>query len=246
MRLLPHVLVFTANDRPAYMRQVLGSWAACPGIADVPMIFLCEPGCPAMVETCAAAGAFCKNVEVRVNTRREGALGNPYRAFEAGFTRAEFVIVAEDDTTVTPGALAFFAAADRMFRHQPRVAAVSPFRHHSPAAPRPGAIELTTAFESTIWATWRDRWDNLIRGTWDHDYSRKGFDWNLQRIIDEQELQVAQPQLSRAQHIGEHGGTHMQPGLHARLQSDCVAADDPPPDWFFAGNRAGRPARESV
>lgn len=237
----PPVIVFTANNRPLYMRRVLASWRKSPGIAAARMLFLCEPGCPDMVAECERARDFCGNVTVTVNKQRRGPLSNPWHAFEAGFALADFVVVAEDDTIVSPDALAFFAAAAAMFAADDRVIAVFPFRHHAPEGARADGIEITTSFESTIWATWKDRWDGLIRDSWDHDYSRRGFDWNLQRIVDEKDLRVVQPQISRAQHIGQFNGSHMQPHQHASLQSRCFDPGSHVTAFRLAGS--GRPAR---
>ena len=240
-----HSVVLTANNRPKYLRQVLASWAACPGIQQARLEFLCEPGCPETPVIAAAASAWCDDVTVLVNPQTHGVLSNPWFAFQHGFEHSRFVIVGEDDTIVAPDVLGFFAQADAMYRARPEVLAVTPFRHHAPPDPDLAAIGLTTAFESTVWATWEDRWTEVLRDSWDHDYSHRGFDWHIQAIADDHGFVFAAPELSRAQHIGILG-THCRPGQFGALQSTCFSQNLAVTRFHPGRASSDRPARESA
>jgi hypothetical protein len=77
-------------------------------------------------------------------------------------------------------------------------------------------IFVTDLFNPLIWGLWKDRWVDVVRDTWDHDYStyngtpgnQAGWDWNLNtRVIPNLGLKCSLPLQSRVSHIGVVG-TH--------------------------------------
>lgn len=236
-------LVFTANDRPGYFRDVMAAWQNVHGFSDwQPTVFL-EPGrrWEQMCDIAHAAGAA-----VRLNPHRFGVLSNPWHALNTAFTDgADFTVLAEDDLLPSTDILDMFAWAASLTDH--RVIAVCA-ASLAPAA-RPDQqhhLTLSGTFCSQIWGTWPDRWTAHLRDTWDHDYStgtdgaEAGWDWNIyRRLIPANGWRVAHPVASRATHIGEHGGVHTTPASFPASQLPTFAQHRPPGRYQLVDFRDG-------
>lgn len=226
------IVAFTANNRPRYLRETLDSWAKVRGVEDADLIFRCEPGCPPVEQMCRGA-TFGASLSVTVNPVRYGPLSNPWRCFHEGFgTGADFVVLAEDDSPVADDVLEWFAWARDRFANRSKVLAVCAFqRHVQPGGPH-GAV-LAPWFRPTVWGTWADRWQNLLRDDWDHDYRHKGWDWRIiEHWIGERGYLCAAPCQSRSQVSGEFGGTHLHPGAQYQEHlSRCFSPSYPPGEF---------------
>jgi len=213
----PAVLL-TAYDRSRYLAPVLDAWAAVRGLDGWHLRVAIEPS-PVSDEVVDLVRAFVRttgheDTEVVLNPTRLGVLENPYAHLDALFRGGHgFVVRAEDDLLVSDDVLELFAHVAAAYADDPAVATAHAF---SPDAPGPGADELvrTTEFCPWVWATWRDRWLDLIGPTWDRDYStwnvepgfETGWDWNLNtRVFPAHGLHAVAPAVSRVQNIGEVG-----------------------------------------
>jgi|AntRauTorcE11897_2_1112592.scaffolds.fasta_scaffold27086_2 hypothetical protein len=156
---------------------------------------------------------------VKVNPRRYGVLHHPWASFDHLFSNlgVDQVLRAEDDLLVSDDILEMFEWIDNTYSEDTRVASGHSYSGALEGDPR--IISKSTRFESLNWCTWRDRWNDFMRDTWDHDYStfngvpgrESGWDWNLNtRIYPKFGLQAVRPQLSRTQNIGLQG-THSTP-----------------------------------
>lgn len=213
-------VAITANNRPQYLKQVIESWHQVRGIDNVWVIFQVEPASPEVLELCKDAG-FPKQV-VKLNQHQMSALGNPYVAIESAFSDVgdtDFVILGEDDSTVTADILEYFAFASRYYYRRKRCLAVCSFQQRIPFGAQPHLVFPRHYFASVVWGTWRDRW-NLIRTQWVFDYT---YPWD--RMLLDRVLKVnycAFPMISRSQHIGQLGGTHMPPDQFKDMQAQQV------------------------
>jgi len=212
-------LVLTANDRPYYFQPVLDSWRTARGFTDwSPTVFL-EPS---PVRESMARLATSAGIEVHLNTQCRGVLRNPWHALNTAFTDgADFTVLAEDDVLVCDDILDMFTWAAARFAddHVLAVCACSMQPDVDPADTN--TVIRHRWFNPLVWGTWTDRWTQVLRDTWDHDYSsgtphapQSGWDWNINlRIMND--WSIAGPLASRSTHIGEYGGTHMQPAQFA-------------------------------
>jgi hypothetical protein len=220
------VVVFTANDRPHYMRRVLDSWEQVRGIGDALLIFQCEPHLPTVELVSAVTFA---EIVVNVNGRQMGVEANPYLAMRAGFaTGADFVIQGEEDTMVTADLLEYMAWARDEYEADKNVLAVCTLQNKLLGPP--DQVFRRAWFSSSTWGTWRDRWDD-IRDDWPAGPRDGGsWDWYMTyRCVRDRRKVTIEPCTTRAQHIGEIGvhGEHSA-HLRAEWERQRFTADIPP------------------
>jgi hypothetical protein len=238
------IVAFTVNNRPAYLRETLDSWSRVRGIGDAYLLFQCEPGCPEAEDECCAAGFASR--AVRVNRQRRGVLANPWQALESAFALpvgSDFVILAEEDLVVSPDVLEYFTWAQR-YRDDPSVLGVTTHQHEERPGGLPGAAPADWSdpgrWHFWVWGTWRDRWERLLRDSWDTTYeengggpSQRGWDWKFRNLlVTGKGMRMIAPSLSRSQHIGRHGGSHCSPADFDVVASRCFAGPDVPPQDY--------------
>lgn len=199
----------TAYNRPNYQEQATASWLQArrfPLIRERAVFLEPSPQQDKMIEAAKPLG------EVIVNPRKYGVLVNPWMAFSNMFDRGcDFVILAEDDVLVSDDVIEYFYWAANSFRRDASVAVACAF---SRDGGEPDDVKLAQCFASPlVWGFWRRSWEGFIRDTWDKDYSFRGWDWNLDRLMREKGLHSVMPKQSRSTHIGIHGGTHFQPSM---------------------------------
>lgn len=212
-------LVFTAYNRPFYLNQVVDSWNAVRDLSLWDTHFYLEPS---EVEEAMTSIALNLNttIDVSVNPERLGVLTNPWSALNSAFQRgADFVVLAEDDVVVSQDILEYFSWAAIEYQTGHNVLAVTAFSQLGEG--KANQVILSDNFNPLIWGTWRNRWDEFLKDTWDKDYStgkpdgsEAGWDWNINRIIANNNLKVVKPLHSRSDHIGELLGTHMTPDFY--------------------------------
>lgn len=209
-------LIFTAYNRPEYLQKSVESWNAVRNVgAWQPVSFFIEPS---EVEDEIADIALSLNAEVSLyhNAEKQGVLVNPWNAinstFEAG---ADFVILAEDDVIVSTDVLEYFEWTSEEYATANSVLAINAFS--TVGGGKSNQIVRSNKFSPLIWGVWKDRWEDILRDSWDKDYSsgnpdgsEAGWDWNINRIIKDNSLQIVKPVQSRSTHIGLFG-THMTP-----------------------------------
>jgi hypothetical protein len=235
------IVAFTVNNRPAYLRETLESWSRVRGIGDTELLFQCEPDCDEAIEVCRSAD-FAP-AHYAVNARRAGVLGNPWLALNRAFDWDAFVILAEEDMVVSPDVLEYFTWAQR-YREDPSVLGVTTYQHHE----QPGGLAGAGPADWTrddqwhfwVWGTWRDRWENLLRNSWDLTYTengggplQRGWDWGFRnRLVIGKGMKMIAPSMCRSQHTGRYGGAHCTPDQFEGLLSPCFAGLDVPPQDY--------------
>ena len=225
-------IMMTAWRRPQYLRQVLASWAKVDGVQDVAAFRVCldpHDRQDRMLSVIAEArGEYGLDIEARVNTRHLGVSVNPVEGGTGIFRDypdVDYIVMAEEDLVVADDTLRYLSWADETFRDDPGVLIACA---HSPDDPQPdadpAAVVLLPRFRCWIWATWRDRWFDVLEPTWDRAYytgnqetgQQSGFDWNIDlRVIHGTAPQAlgrkylcALPLASRSQNIGRFEGVH--------------------------------------
>lgn len=208
-------IVFTAYKRPQYFKETLESWAQVRGIKDIPITVFLEPSDvqDEMVEVALSVGL---RVEVVLNPTKLGVLGNPWQALSHGFSRGNFVILAEEDLIVSTDTLEYFAAVTSRVGPEEALGVCA---HTMAEAGDPAKWYMEERFEVLLWGTWEQNWREVIRDTWDKDYSthdgvpgqHAGWDWNLGRISRQRHKPFVIPEVSRSKHIGQFDGRHTTP-----------------------------------
>lgn len=204
----PTVVSFTIWNRPRYLRQVLDAWRQVRGVSSVLLQFTCEPGCVESVELCRAVD-FAE-VRVQVNEVQLGAMRNTQWALDSAFRWSPYAILATDDFVPSDDVLELHAWHRDNYAGDPSVLALTCGRGQE-AEGGPGAVWRTQTI-GWLPGFWFTKWAMLTRnftesgqvpGGW---YPWIDFCWCIGRGLD-----VLRPALSRAQDIGEVGGTGAAP-----------------------------------
>jgi hypothetical protein len=212
-------IAFTANNRPFYLRPVIESWNAARNLPYWHAQAYIEPS-DVQEEMSEIILGLNTSVDVILNETTAGVLTNPWNALEAAFSSgADFVVLAEDDVVVSNDVLEYFEWASIEYETSHHVLTINAF---SQLGGSPNTVTTEDAnFNPLIWGTWKNRWYDYLRDTWDKDYStgnpdgsEAGWDWNINRIIKANDFTVVKPFQSRSDHIGEYLGTHMTPDLY--------------------------------
>lgn len=209
-------LVFTAYNRPQYLIETVNSWNNTRNLRMWNATFFIEPSDQQQVVSDIAM-ALSTEVTTRINETVQGVLVNPWNALNTAFEGgADFVVLAEDDVVVSQDTLEYFEWASVEYQTSYNTLCLDAFSDNGTG--NDNQVQASTAFSPLVWGTWRDRWENTLRDTWDKDYStgnpdgsEAGWDWNINRIIEDQGLHVIRPVNSRSDHIGLDGGTHTTP-----------------------------------
>jgi hypothetical protein len=172
-------------------------------------------------QTIDAARRLNTDLLISVNKQKLGVLKNPWNALDFAFTYgADFVILAEDDVAVSQDILEYFTWASEQYAYNKEVLCVNAFSQINDGSEN--EVTKDHRFSPLVWGVWKDRWNNLLKDTWDKDYStgkpdgsEAGWDWNINRIIERENMAVIKPLHSRSDHLGEYGGTHMTPNWYS-------------------------------
>jgi|SRR5277367_1092003 len=227
-------VVFTAFNRPNYLRRVLRTWSQVRGIERTELDFHVEPDQPATLAAISETATFAPMI-IKANDRHLGPQANPFYTIQCAFTNAfsnpsprDFVILAEDDFIVSTDILEYLTWARDEFYHDERVIAVSSTQFEE----QPGGLSqvmLIPSWTGWVWGTWRDRWENMIAPNWTFNHEYGGWDWKMVRYwCGERGYLTAVPALSRSQHIGKHGGSYTTPAAFAAHTSRCFVSEVPP------------------
>lgn len=205
-------IVMTVCQRPYYLKPVLDGWEKVRGVRDWPFIFMVEPT-PTRDAMLRIIEEFDHpNKIVIQNPVRLGVLSNPHAGLNNAFYMydSDFVVLAEEDLLPSTNALEYFEFGSNQCRGMPSVLAVCA----QGEGDQPDQLEFKASFKVWLWGTWKDRWENLLSDTWDHNYSSgdqmtSGWDWNIElRIIPQYHLMCLFPKASLVDNLGKWGGAH--------------------------------------
>jgi hypothetical protein len=210
-----HELVFTAFNRPEYLRSSVASWNNVRNLQNWDTEFFIEPS-EVKDEVTTIALELQTTVTPNQNPEKLGVLVNPWNALNTAFENgADFVVLAEDDILVSSDILEYFEWANEEYATAFDVLAVNAFSNLGDG--KSNQVVRSEQFSPLVWGTWRSRWENTLRDTWDKDYSsgnddgsEAGWDWNINRLLRQNSWQIIKPVNSRSTHIGIFG-THMTP-----------------------------------
>jgi len=172
----PHskAIAFTAYNRVGYLANVLETWRGVKGLQDWYFYASVEPS----PQQDAIVNLFTQfyrdmgmsNCQIAVNKRKQGVLHHPWVVIDQLFNDgSDFVVRVEDDLTVADDFLLYMEWASEQFQDKKDIAAVIGYTKDFQGTE--DEVIIRPEFSPLNWGTWRDRWDTVIRDTWDHDYS---------------------------------------------------------------------------
>ena len=240
-------------DRPHYLEQALASWAGVRGLNRWHVVFRVEPGqvTPFVVDQIKefVVSTGLTDYEIIVNPTRLGVLHHPWVGFEHLFVNYDFVVRAEDDLLVSEDILEFFEWASVTYLGHPGVTTVVAYTDEEGLD---YGVRKACWFSPLVWGVWRQTWADVLRDTWDHDYStnngvpgvNSGWDWQIARIYTSAGLTSVFPTSSRVDNIGVHG-VHSTIETYARSPSFVMSRPQGayteqggpyPVGWFVQAN----------
>lgn len=243
-------IAFIVNDRPEYLARTLESWEDARDIYKWVVNFHVEPTQHVdwqlrMIDDfrfwSRAQG------EVIVNESILGCARNAHAAMNYAFdTGASFAVLAEDDVLVSDDVLTYFghmAEKEEVFPESIVVCASN--TRQEGVEDFPEGYEYRAWFKPMVWGTWADRWESIVRPTWDFDYSSGtdehpgGWDCNLGFRVIPRHGRAIMPMQVRCQHIGIERGTHFTAAHQAQEVFPAFRLRRTPVDeWTLVGNSA--------
>ncbi|MBN1613255.1 MAG: hypothetical protein JW950_02190 [Deltaproteobacteria bacterium] len=188
------VISVLANDRLEYIAKMLNALGRTDGIDEYHVLFFVEPGNPATLDLIERSGIRDRQIrelpphhvptadEVKRGIKENERIAeNTYFCLEQAFEQCEFVIHLEDDVLLCRDALRYFEWANIRFQADADTYAVCSYR----MTPRTEGmipanagrvLRMPDEFYPSGWATWRDRWEGLIKPVWD---STNPYGWDM-------------------------------------------------------------------
>lgn len=218
-------IFFTVLDRVAYLKPTLDKWLEVEDIIDYDIYFRVEPS--KMIDNVLEIIEEFRNkvnahTTVILNDMRQGCAGNTWNGFNELFNRYNFVILTEDDIFPSSDVCKYFTYLENKYKDDYQVAVIS--ANYEFEGYDNELVSKVDIFRGQIWGTWKDRWDQYIRDTWDFAYDTSenggpaGWDWNLTlRVLPNNNLKTIVPHSSRSQHMGING-LHCNPEIFEDTQ----------------------------
>ena len=224
-------VIVMAWRRPYYLRETLASWAAADGIKEIRSFVIGLGDHPrkgenlqVIAEAEQAMGRPIWILEDSPQSRgRASAMHRPmgeacdmvWADHAEGAPDAGWVILSEEDNTVSDDVLHYMRWCRDTFEDDPRVLLVCAHDLHwtePPAENDPSVVRLRQGFASHAWGTWRDRWAEVLGPTWDYDLHNGGCDLNIARnVMPRGGYLAAAPDCSRSSNNGKDEGVNMRP-----------------------------------
>ena len=211
-----NTIVFTVHQRPWYLREVLEAWKKVRGIKDWSVVFHVDnsPQRMAQAQIIAEFNNWHGDSTACLHEKQLGVSLNPFHALSAAFDKgAEFCVLAEEDVEPAADVLEYFTWAQQ-FDYLLATCAWS----DGDELQHPYNASRRKWFNPWLWQTNRYMWRDVIKDTWDLNYSTGdergpgGWDCNLGlRVVNDYDLGVMFPHRSRSRHIGKWVGVHQDP-----------------------------------
>lgn len=218
------VIVLTAFNRPGYLRLALESlrrnncwrWH---------LLCTVEPNDHQVYDLCNAVD-FVDHTVIR-NEVHLGVRNNPYRALTLAFDvmGAEYVLYFEDDVVLAPDGLDLArwfmeSGSDKLLLRL----------FNDSVALRPVEDILVTDTMSTLGLVIRRQgWQTILKPNWYNDHHKfapqQGWDWSVGAFLNEKNISLLMPAMSRSLHIGREDGTWCRPDQHDAMFGKVVVSD---------------------
>lgn len=208
--------VLTVYNRPDYLRSALDSLYEVRGWEDWHVVFSIEPSerfteVLDLIQQAAMRLGEKTTIEILINPERYGVLHHPWVVFDKLFGDGfDYVVRSEDDLIHGQDVLEYHSWAAEQFEEDSAVGIVTAFSsdHLSPS----DVVRKIGLGSPLLIGTWKHVWSDVLRDTWDHDYSTgstpdtRGWDHNIHlRIFPSLGLHAILPLHTKVEHIGIYG-----------------------------------------
>lgn len=202
-------ITFVAYNRADYTKQVLQSIEAAEPDGYEMFISL-DPGDEA---TEKVVRDFLSTTRIKTtlikNEERLGVNYNNLGAFKAAMEAgSDFNMAVEDDTPISPDA---FQLADWFLNYGQDYLVLNLFTFGM-IEQEPLALMECKDFCPWAWCFSRKAFERYINAGWMGD--ERGWDWSINKVMQEFNLKSLRPVLSRSGNIGRAQGTHCTPELY--------------------------------
>lgn len=206
-------IFFTIYNRIDYLKPTLEQWLKVRDIQHYDIYFRVEPS-EIVEEILNEIESFRNKVNAHthiiLNDQKQGCAKNTWNGFNELFDMYDFVILTEDDILPSFDVIQYFNYLESKYKEDKEVAVIS--ANYEIEGYSDINVSKVDVFRGQIWGTWKDRWDQYIRDTWDFAYDTSenggpaGWDWNLTlRVLPKNNLKSVVPHSARSQHIGING-----------------------------------------
>lgn len=230
------VLVLSGYKRPDYLRKSLASWLKARGADQLRQVVIALGSSDAEAAQRKAVGSLAakygRDIEIVMDSPACALVPGAHRAYAEAANRifadpaCGFLIFGEEDVVVSDDVFEYFAWGRALTAGT--ALAVVAHNARGNGWQRPVQVDDTDASQAVArlvksfspwgWGTWRDTWMDVIEPEWDYDCNKgprpdqHGCDWQMQRLLMQQDTPVLVPDASRSQNIGREGGIYWNPG----------------------------------
>lgn len=210
-------------NRPNYTQELFAHLDRCSDIDNYHIFICCEPGNDSVIKI---AKSFRTNqTKVIINPTRYGCNLNIFQCFKIGFHYNDYHIHLEDDTIPAKDFLVYCEWCRHYFKNDPDIYSVcgynklktdKEFDYSDPYS----VIKKQNWFTPWGWATWIDRWENMIMKAMEESLKYQAswdcFVHNYQKTSNKYEIR---PNIARIQNIGAENGSYCPgPAWHKENQ----------------------------
>lgn len=199
--------------RPQYALRVVDSLRKCHGIGDYQLFVNVDGGGPPEMKQIADSIDFAP-CQTTIQSQHLGCNQMTRIALDQGFEYSDYAIHIEEDTIVAPDTLQYFEWG-RGFGNNPAIFTVNAWRHDRGWLPENGGemfvdeeglASTLPFFNCWVWATWRDRYQEMVAGWTTGTDSTRSWDYAVSDV--RRNRLGVQPLTSRAMNIGDKDGIH--------------------------------------
>jgi hypothetical protein len=211
-------------NRPEYTKITLDHLDQCFDIDNYKIFIFCEP---VNNEVIKLAESFRpQQTIVKINQIRFGCNRNIYQSFNLGFYFNDFHIHLEDDTVPSKDFLLYCEYCRFVFKHDTSIYSVSGYNREVDTLQKISQTNLDTCaaikrnhwFTPWGWATWVDRWNEIIKPSMEQSFNTP-HSWDVFVHKAQQEKYEILPIIARIQNIGAENGSYCPgPAWHKQNQ----------------------------
>lgn len=223
------VIATTHYRRPQYSKLFFDALSRCYGIEDYTVLISCDyehEHDAKCMQVAQLANHFLKSNkgEIFINCPRHGIDLNKLFIMPKAYELNDYVIFLEDDTIPSMDCLRYFERTEQL-ADKASIAAIlgynryTEFKVHQQVLEKESyAIQTHDWFTPWGWATWKDRYEEIVgmdgsvykervQLTWKGEENGR-HDWHWNNYIKNNELKVLYPVLPRVQSIGAEEAEH--------------------------------------
>ena len=227
-------ITLPAHNRPDYLKQTIDSLKQLD-LNDFTLFVNLEPNCQENIDL--INGIDFVKVDLKINDKKLGVRGNPFdlldRTFAAGSTWNYHI---EDDMIFSKDVISLVNWYEQ--NQKENVIIYGTCNRTLKKEKENNNIIVTNceAFSGLGWCISNTTWYKYLKNIWFYKspsgpYHGEGWDWNITRLIESNNLCEAIPIVSRSNTIGEYG-TYSTPYTH-RIFKHLIMSDGSSTDYIW-------------